>query len=103
MSDIPDDIKAAAKQCGDEWINESGWHGNLDDYIERALFAERQRSDSLKALCDEMAKALEPFAECCQYIEDTDDDEEWAKFRLIVSDYRRAKAALSKAKEQDNG
>jgi len=103
MSEIPDDIMDTARDLA----RNAGWStsGDVRD-ISHALFAERQRSDSLKALCDEMAKALEPFADCCQYIEDTDDDEEWAKFRLIVSDYRRAKAAVSsyrKEKEVGNG
>lgn len=38
--------------------------------------------------------ALEPFADCCDQIADSEDDEEWAKFRLLVKDYRHARAAL---------
>lgn len=40
------------------------------------------------------AKALRPFADCCDQIADTEDDEEWAKFRLLIKDYRRASQAL---------
>jgi len=54
-----------------------------------------------------LVKALEPFAECASEldgspedgIEPTDDDE-WAKFRLLVSDYRRARAALAAYRKQ---
>jgi len=57
----------------------------------------------------ELEGALEPFAKCADEI-DYDDktrseyadepfvtsDDEWAKFRLLVSDYRRARAALQR-------
>ena len=39
-------------------------------------------------------EALKPFADCCEYINSNESDEEWAKFRLIISDYRRAKVTL---------
>lgn len=38
--------------------------------------------------------ALEPFAKCCEQISDDEPDHEWAKFRLTIGDYRRAKAAM---------
>jgi len=38
--------------------------------------------------------ALSPFAECCDQIGEDESDEEWAKFRLLIGDYRRASAAL---------
>lgn len=41
-----------------------------------------------------MREALRPFADCCDQINDDEDDEEWAKFRLLIKDYRRARAAL---------
>lgn len=41
-----------------------------------------------------LEKALEPFAACCEYIRDDEDDEEWAKFRLLIKDYRAAHKAL---------
>lgn len=54
------------------------------------------------ALIERLTKALEPFAKCADEI-DYDDkerdeptpDDEWAKFRLLVGDYRRARTALS--------
>lgn len=44
----------------------------------------------------ELVEALEPFAKCCEQIADDEVDEEWAKFRLLIKDYRRARAALAK-------
>jgi hypothetical protein len=53
----------------------------------------------------ELEAALKPFADCADEIDYGDKerdeptpDDEWAKFRLLVGDYRRARAALS-AKE----
>jgi hypothetical protein len=42
---------------------------------------------------ERLREALQPFANCAEQLEGEDDDE-WAKFRLIVSDYRKAKTAL---------
>lgn len=42
--------------------------------------------------------ALKPFADCCEQIGDEESDEEWAKFRLLIGDYRRARTALQGAK-----
>lgn len=39
-------------------------------------------------------EALTPFADCCDQIADDESDEEWAKFRLLIKDYRRARAAI---------
>lgn len=44
-----------------------------------------------------LEEALKPFAGCCDQISDEEDDEEWAKFRLLVKDYRRACATLNQA------
>lgn len=45
----------------------------------------------------EMMKALEPFAKCCEdWIAGYEDDEDGAKFRLLIKDYRRAFATLTK-------
>jgi hypothetical protein len=45
-----------------------------------------------------LREALEPFAECCDQIADTEDGEEWAKFRLLIKHYRAARRALGKGK-----
>jgi hypothetical protein len=36
-------------------------------------------------------EALRPFADCVEFIDPAEDDEEWAKFRLLVKHYRTAK------------
>jgi len=51
---------------------------------------------SVKELNAELVEALTPFANCNAHIDQAGDDEEWAKFRLLIKDYRRAKAALDK-------
>jgi hypothetical protein len=40
-------------------------------------------------------EALRPFADCVDQIDATESDEEWAKFRLTIGDYRRARKALA--------
>jgi predicted RNA-binding Zn-ribbon protein involved in translation (DUF1610 family) len=42
---------------------------------------------------ERLLEALKPFSDCADQIADDEDDEEWAKFRLLIKDYRRAKAA----------
>jgi hypothetical protein len=42
----------------------------------------------------ELRAALKPFADCAEQIADSESDEEWARFRLTVGDYRRAYAAF---------
>ena len=41
-----------------------------------------------------VADALRPFAECVEQVSAEESDEEWAKFRLLIGDYRRAAKAL---------
>lgn len=53
-----------------------------------------RRAKALEAMLAAAEKALQPFAACCDHIRDDEDDEEWAKFRLLVKDYRRARAAV---------
>lgn len=57
---------------------------------------------ALTAQADEITRlraALKPFADCCEYISDDEDNDEWAKFRLIIKNYRDARAALKAAQE----
>lgn len=59
-------------------------------------------SAALTAQADEIERlrtALKPFADCCEYISDDEDNDEWAKFRLIIKNYRDARAALKAAQE----
>jgi hypothetical protein len=112
MSEIPDDIMDTARDLA----RNAGWStsGDVRD-ISHALFAERQRSDSLKALCDEMAKALEPFAKLAsEFVDEEDfrhkpDDRTVWGFNdhdLSYGDFRRIHsllAAYRKEKEVGNG
>lgn len=50
-------------------------------------------------LVEQVAAALKPFVDCCEWISDDESDEEWAKFRLLIGDYRRAKEAAAKLTE----
>lgn len=64
------------------------------------LLAEHNRKvelEELKALNAELVAALTPFANCNVHIDQAEDDEEWAKFRLLIKDYRRAAAAVAKS------
>ena len=75
--------------------------GGADDDPLVQAFA-RFEQDHL-TLIEGAVEALEPFAACMEYIASDEDDEEWAKFRLLVKDYRRADAILSKVKGTGNG
>lgn len=44
----------------------------------------------------ECLEALKPFAECIEHINPEEDDEEWAKFRLLIKNYRLAAATFAK-------
>jgi predicted Zn-ribbon and HTH transcriptional regulator len=41
-----------------------------------------------------LREALRPFADCVEQIKATESDDEWAKFRLLIKDYRRAAKAV---------
>ena len=49
-----------------------------------------------RAAVAELVEALKPFADCVEQISDDEDDEEWAKFRLLIKDYRRAAKTISR-------
>jgi hypothetical protein len=54
----------------------------------------------LRAENEALREALEPFAACMEYINDDEDGEEWAKFRLLIKDYRRARTALEGSRHE---
>lgn len=67
--------------------------------IERAVG--QQQLDELANRVAELVEALEPFATCADELDGTEftpraPEGEWAKFRLLTDDYRRARAALAK-------
>jgi len=63
----------------------------------------RRELDEVRAAVAELVEALKPFADCVEQISDDEDDEEWAKFRLLIKDYRRAVKAFSRHQENSNG
>lgn len=77
----------------------------IDEGATDALLAEAaDRIQSDAKIIEELRVALKPFADCAaDWISDDEDDEEWAKFRLLIKDYRRARAALEPKKEQNDG
>jgi predicted Zn-ribbon and HTH transcriptional regulator len=83
---------SAETEHGETWESLSdGWKDNFRTHARAAIEALPARNDE-RAL--KLAEALRPFAECVSQIKATEDDEEWAKFRLLVKDYRRAAKAL---------
>lgn len=78
--------------------HEDSWNDVAWEYLP-ASTQELFRGQALAALdaspIKEMAEALEPFAACVDQIKPGESDEEWAKFRLLVQDFRRARTALS--------
>lgn len=50
----------------------------------------------LKDKIKEYRDCLKVFADCADQIDDSEDDEEWAKFRLLVKDYRRARDLVNR-------
>lgn len=76
-------------------------HASLQSWVNGA----GKQISALEANLQTALEALEPFAKCAaEWIPPEDDDEEWAKFRLLVKDYRRAHAAFTMLqKAQANG
>jgi hypothetical protein len=78
-------VEAFRDERGTVWMPPTAW----------AYFSAcRARDIAADALASARA-ALKPFADCCEQINDDESDEEWAKFRLLVGDYRRARAFLA--------
>ncbi|MCH2239315.1 MAG: hypothetical protein MK060_15655 [Blastomonas sp.] len=66
-------------------IRKNGDHLSLNRYTKDVHAEEVER----------LRAALKPFADCCDQIADDEDDEEWAKFRLLIKDYRAARNAFT--------
>ena len=81
---FPDEAAARLETSGDPLLSvvEHMWHA-------------RPTHPITEAAGDALREALKPFADCCEYISDDEDDEEWAKFRLLIKDYRRAREAIA--------
>lgn len=88
-ADLLDEISSLLDHNGIGQVADLIRDGEYDEHEATIAFA-RHRQQSENAL----RVALKPFADCCEYIDDDESDEEWAKFRLLIGDYRRARAAL---------
>ena len=64
-----------------------------DGAVARATAAEAENA--------QLREALKPFAKCSEQIADDEDDEEWAKFRLLIKDYRRAARAIEAQQDKE--
>jgi len=67
---------------------------HVDAETEADAIAAWNTRASTASEAERVREALEPFAKCCEQIADDEPDDEWAKFRLTVGDYRRALAAI---------
>ena len=87
------DIEAMARaiwhaQWDEPWPREGGVEHVHAMQIAQAAYA------IVSKRIEELEEALQPFAKCVEQIKATEDDEEWAKFRLLIKDYRRAARAV---------
>lgn len=64
---------------------------------QHALERRRDYADEARCVLDAVREpiqaALKPFSDCCEQIGDEEQDREWAKFRLEIGDFRRARDA----------
>jgi len=61
------------------------------------LTAATRRAEQAERMLAEAVEALQPFAECVEQISADESGEDWAKFRLLIKDYRRAASIRSAA------
>lgn len=102
QSDIVERLLAMYSHRGDgiptQYVNPDGPKAVTE------ITALRERVAKLEGEVSILKQALHPFAKCCEeWIEDSEDDEEWAKFRLLIGDYRRAFNALSDSPPATDG
>lgn len=70
-----------------------------DNVLREAATMLRRLAATPRPLSEYFLEALKPFADCVEQIDPAESDEEWAKFRLLIGDYRRAAIALARAQE----
>ena len=80
--------RALAQAKGIEICSDASYA--MSSFREPALAAIRAMLGGVEPVAD----ALRPFAECVEQVSAEESDEEWAKFRLLIGDYRRAAKAL---------
>ncbi len=73
------------------------WHAVAAEELNAA----EARITQLEAELAGAREALRPFADCCEQIAADESDEEWAKFRLLIGNYRAARAALAQERTDD--
>ncbi|WP_324694553.1 hypothetical protein [Novosphingobium sp. RL4] len=100
---LMDTVNSDHKLIEDDRDGEGGMAWDVIGMANAELVAHlRNLVPAILAMAEEnkrLREALEPFAECCDQIADTEDDGEWAKFRLLVRNYRTARRALGKEPE----
>jgi hypothetical protein len=84
-------------------VKESGFEGITDllakhKALEQKVIQLEASEVRMREALEESFEALLPFAHCLQYIEVDEDDDEWAKFRLLIINYRDAAKAYEKNK-----
>lgn len=80
--------------------------GAAGKYAGRRVSAEhsdaiREAADLIKQLQARLAEAegvVRPFADCVEQISPDESDEEWAKFRLLIKNYRAAARWIQETK-----
>jgi hypothetical protein len=73
-------------------------HNCPDDILDATVAEYREAADliqSQQATIERLREALRPFADCVGQIDANESDEEWAKFRLVIKNYRDAAASLN--------
>jgi len=90
------------------------WRGLSEDgRADSILAGDHDQSQSVQAFAAHartareriavLEDALKPFADCVEQINPEEDDEEWAKFRLLIKDYRRAADAIASGEHEVKG
>lgn len=92
---IQADREAAADffECSTFAGRDAFLRGDEDSSDVVQAFAKHRQATEARA--QGLVDALRPFADCCDQIADDESDEEWAKFRLLIKDYRAARQALA--------
>lgn len=89
------------EELRDPWLNNPNdtERGPIPEWCHSLLHRAAATLKDRDVVLEEAAEALEPFGnpDLLMQIAD-DDDEEWAKFRLLCADYRRAGRVLDRIK-----
>ena len=64
---------------------------------------EAEKSKRLRKENEKLREVLIPFANCALQIDDSESDDEWARFRLTIGEYRKTQIALAEAEDGKSG